>query len=485
MNRLLTAGDKTHWFNSYAYDAWGNLYQKNKGTLPGGEYMQKAADATNRLSGMTYDAAGNVTADDQGNTMVYDAENRVISVTNSLSGTTTYVYDALGRRIKKANGSTATNYWFGPGGETAAETDATATSWTDYIFFGGQRLARNVSGDIKYYVTDHLHSTAMFVDKSGTVLDDNDFYPWGGVVPGIGTTTSNNHYKFTGKERDAESGLDYFGARYYANTSGRFMSPDWAGAPTTVPYAEFGDPQSLNLYSYVRNSPIVRVDADGHSYAGMNGLNRDESAGTPMATWSNIDEDMKYMPSDDYTPFPVTVAGDTLVVNPNVEPAKSKPTKQTSQCTCQEMSKRVENTRKFGPVGWLLGLFIRHLWEYVVIDGQEHDIAGHKVGRNLQATDDRPGVGGPGHETSDGKPRFDDDKARSKPIGRPSHDCAQATALLRWQQSFQPRPYHGFPGPNSNGAHRDALHTAHMSSTPHFPFFGTQSPGWFYGRGKP
>src|SRR5258708_39821409 len=42
------------------------------------------------------------------------------------------------------------------------------------------------------------------------------------------------------------------------------MTPDWAAKPTSVPYAEFGDPQSLNLYSYVRNSPAVRVDADGH-----------------------------------------------------------------------------------------------------------------------------------------------------------------------------------------------------------------------------
>ena len=71
-------------------------------------------------------------------------------------------------------------------------------------------------------------------------------------------------YKFTGKERDSESGLDNFGARYYANTMGRFMTPDWAARPTVVPYAVFGDPQSLNLYGYVRNDPVSRADADGH-----------------------------------------------------------------------------------------------------------------------------------------------------------------------------------------------------------------------------
>jgi len=45
------------------------------------------------------------------------------------------------------------------------------------------------------------------------------------------------------------------------------MTPDWAARPTAVPYAVFGDPQSLNLYSYVRNNPVARADADGHCEA--------------------------------------------------------------------------------------------------------------------------------------------------------------------------------------------------------------------------
>jgi len=71
-------------------------------------------------------------------------------------------------------------------------------------------------------------------------------------------------YKFTGKERDSESGLDYFGDRYYSNGLGRFITPDWAAKAAAVPYAEFADPQSLNLYSYVRNIPTTKYDADGH-----------------------------------------------------------------------------------------------------------------------------------------------------------------------------------------------------------------------------
>ena len=75
---------------------------------------------------------------------------------------------------------------------------------------------------------------------------------------------SHGGCKFTGKERDTESGLDYFGARYYASNMGRMMSPDWSSKAEPVPYAKLDDPQSLNLYSYVRNNPLRFVDADGH-----------------------------------------------------------------------------------------------------------------------------------------------------------------------------------------------------------------------------
>jgi RHS repeat-associated protein len=73
-----------------------------------------------------------------------------------------------------------------------------------------------------------------------------------------------NGYKFTGKERDTESGLDYFGARYYASSMGRWMSPDWSAKVQPVPYAKLDNPQSLNLYNYVLNNPLVHRDLDGH-----------------------------------------------------------------------------------------------------------------------------------------------------------------------------------------------------------------------------
>jgi RHS repeat-associated protein len=63
----------------------------------------------------------------------------------------------------------------------------------------------------------------------------------------------------TGKERDSETGLDYFGARYMSSGQGRFTSPD----PVTVDGDRTSDPQRLNLYSYARNNPLKYVDPDG------------------------------------------------------------------------------------------------------------------------------------------------------------------------------------------------------------------------------
>jgi len=75
----------------------------------------------------------------------------------------------------------------------------------------------------------------------------------------------------TGKERDSESGNDYFGARYYSSAMGRFMSPDWSAKVTPVPYANLGDPQSLNLYAYARNNPLIHIDANGHCWSWLQG----------------------------------------------------------------------------------------------------------------------------------------------------------------------------------------------------------------------
>ena len=74
----------------------------------------------------------------------------------------------------------------------------------------------------------------------------------------------NSSCHSTCKERDAETGLDFFGARYFSGAEGRFTTPDWSAKPQPVPYADFAKPQSLNLYSYLRNNPLNETDPDGH-----------------------------------------------------------------------------------------------------------------------------------------------------------------------------------------------------------------------------
>jgi RHS repeat-associated protein len=78
------------------------------------------------------------------------------------------------------------------------------------------------------------------------------------------STVRFSTYLSTGKERDTESGNDYFDARYYSSAMGRFMSPDWSAKEEPVPYSKLDNPQTLNLYSYVVNNPLTQIDDDGH-----------------------------------------------------------------------------------------------------------------------------------------------------------------------------------------------------------------------------
>jgi RHS repeat-associated protein len=120
------------------------------------------------------------------------------------------------------------------------------------------------SGAVSYYFSDHLKTTDIVTDALGNIKNESDFYPWGGELQFLANDT--NHYKFTGKERDSETGLDYFGARYYSNGLGRFITPDWSATPVPVPYADLTDPQTLNQYAYVINCPVCRADRDGHDW---------------------------------------------------------------------------------------------------------------------------------------------------------------------------------------------------------------------------
>jgi RHS repeat-associated protein len=127
----------------------------------------------------------------------------------------------------------------------------------DWFMSGGTvSYAVNSLSDTHFYFADHLGTVSLIVNANGSVESKSEFDPYGVEVDG--NAWDANHYKFTGKERDTESGLDDFGARYYSSNMGRFMSPDSPG------FTHLSNPQAWNLYSYTYNNPISFVDPDGH-----------------------------------------------------------------------------------------------------------------------------------------------------------------------------------------------------------------------------
>ena len=184
----------------------------------------------------------------------------------------------LGRRVAKVGSKL---YWYGSGGEVLAETDTLGNVLNEYVYFGGKRIALlPTGGSAQFYVEDMLGSSRVITTNTGVVCYDADFYPYGGERP-IATSCTQNNYKFEGKERDVETsvgsgntnGNDDFGARYYSNRFGRWLSADWSNVAAPVPYANLSNPQTLNLYAMVADDPESFADLDGHqpSCGGPNG----------------------------------------------------------------------------------------------------------------------------------------------------------------------------------------------------------------------
>jgi len=269
-----------------------------------------AFDASNRISNSTiggaiFDAAGNVIV--SGNTSggtydqyAYDADGRVCANKHMVVYTPTmtqYVYDANGQRVAKGPISTwpsgycaeptvangfilKSTYLRGNGGEEEAEIDepptgSTVFAWKQNVFANGGLLA-TYSGQtgtgapaptLSFNFNDWLGTKRMQVNSIGQLTGYWKSDPFGDYLNSYGSGPDAAAQHFTGKERDAESGNDYFGARYYASTMGRWLSPD----PSALDFADPTNPQSLNLYGYVLNNPLINVDPNGMDCAKDNG----------------------------------------------------------------------------------------------------------------------------------------------------------------------------------------------------------------------
>jgi len=135
---------------------------------------------------------------------------------------------------------------------------------TTYVYDAQGRLAAEYASGASdspcqtcYLTVDHLGSTRVITDGGGSLVARKNYLPFGEDLPGV--TGTNINQKFTGKERDAETGLDYFGARYFSGPQGRFTSVD----RIMVNDERLTDPQRFNLYAYARNNPLKFTDPNG------------------------------------------------------------------------------------------------------------------------------------------------------------------------------------------------------------------------------
>ncbi len=268
------------WYQTFDYDRYGNRGINVADTSDNADAANSAlqladfSEANNRITraGFVYDAAGNLIAE-PGKSYTYDTENKIVTATVAGGVTSQYFYDGNGRRVKKIAGSVATRFEYGAVGELLAERDeATKAVTKEYFYKGGELLATTKNGATYEYATaDHLGSPRAWTDNSGNLVAGgrHDYLPFGEeLFAGVGIRSASLGYgddsvrqKFTSKERDSETGLDYFHARYYSNIQGRFTSvdPENAGAIED-------DPQSWNGYAYARNNPLLYSDPDGRKY---------------------------------------------------------------------------------------------------------------------------------------------------------------------------------------------------------------------------
>jgi len=259
LNRLGQASETSamglSWSQTYDYDRNGNRAVDPVSTyvpLPSLTPQSLAAyDSTrNRWNHAVYDGAGNITSDLL-RVFTYDADDHQTSIAVPGIGTTTYVYEGLGHRVQKIAGANAITYVYDAFSHLTAEYSANAAT----------------TAATNFLTADHLGSIRVVTDKSGNVVSRHDYLPFGeeidstlsarNQITGYGSSDGVDQ-RFTGKERDAESGLDNFLARYLSGPEGRFTSPDRA-------HGEQNNPQSFNKYSYAFNTPASLVDLDGLS----------------------------------------------------------------------------------------------------------------------------------------------------------------------------------------------------------------------------
>jgi RHS repeat-associated protein len=259
-----TVNGSQTWKQTYGYDQYGNRNAFSQ--IVGSQTlainnltMPTVVAATNRFSasqGYSYDKNGNVTTDpaSSGRTFIFNGDNKQTEVKNSSNYTIgRYFYDGEGRRVKKVTDLETTVFVYSNGKLIAEYSTATPPS----------------NPTINYTATDQLGSPRIITDKFGQVVSRRDFMPFGEELYADGTNrTAANKYstsgqdavrqRFTGYQKDMETGLDFAEARYYNNQHGRFTAVD-----PLLASGKSANPQTFNRYVYVLNNPLILTDPTG------------------------------------------------------------------------------------------------------------------------------------------------------------------------------------------------------------------------------
>jgi len=291
LNRLKGAGysywSGASWVSTAAYGLTGITYDKSGNLMTLSRYGQNGAlvdslvytylAGTNRLgsvtdlagstSGVSWDAeSGSFSYDANGNlktapapysitAATYDHNNLPLSLTSG-GTTTSYRYNHAGQRIAKQVLGGDTEFYLLDGATTLGvfrvNAAGSVVSHHFNVLAGNRVVGRQLaSGARRYYHTDLLGSTRAVVEGA-TVVESYDYDPWGLLLAGR-TLGGGTKEGFTSKERDAESGLDYFGARYYMPALGRWTTVD----PPADSFPEWSP------YNYVKGNPVTYSDPFG------------------------------------------------------------------------------------------------------------------------------------------------------------------------------------------------------------------------------
>jgi RHS repeat-associated protein len=289
---FLASGSMSYVYHDYGYDAAGN---RNTGGSTPTTGNQLSTDGT---WDYVYDAKGNVTEKDSVSTAekwtyAYNNANELTQAkhydaSSALVLTANYKYDIFGNRAEKsviAGGTTTTRYAYDMWNPAKAGSLGTSGSDIWAVMNGSSSLTnRQLQGDgidehlayvtsggnAFWFLSDHLGSIRTVVDSTGAAVHSYSYDGFGNVT----SVATPSMYAWTGRELDAETGLQYNRARYYDATTGRWISLDPMGF----------DAGDSNLYRYVNNRATCDVDPSGLQYPGIERVRITPGAGPGLTS---------------------------------------------------------------------------------------------------------------------------------------------------------------------------------------------------------